>query len=240
MNKEAKDHYDKLLAEVYSWMSGDINEKAEAAKQYFISTGITEGRGKSAVDLGAGYGIHTKALVELGYEVTAVDFSRGLLDELKQNVPSAKIICEDITLFDFPHTPDLVLCMGDTLTHLDSNKTVINLINRISAVLPAGGYFFLSWRDLSTELQGTSRFIPVKSDDNRILTCFLEYLNEETVIVNDLLYQKGTGKWEFRTGSYTKLRLSKDLVEKTLEENAFRIISKENINGMEHFACIKI
>ena len=240
MHTEAKEHYDNLIAEVYSWMSGDINEKASVAKKYFHSVGVPHGAGRIAVDLGAGYGIHTKTLVELGYDVTAVDFSRDLLDELKQNVPSAKIICEDITLFDFPHTPDLVLCMGDTLTHLDSNKTLINLINRISAVLPAGGFFFLSWRDLSTELLGTSRFIPVKSDDNRILTCFLEYLNEETVIVNDLLYQKRNGKWEFRTGSYTKLRLSKDLVEKTLEENTFRIISKENINGMEHFACIKI
>jgi len=190
MNTEAKEHYDRLLAGIYSWMSGDINEKAEEAKEYFTSAGVTYGESKTAVDLGAGYGIHTKALVELGYDVTAVDFSNDLLNELKQNVPSAKTVCADIGEYGFSFSPDIVLCMGDTITHLVSNAELIRLFRNVSEALSESGMFFLSWRDLTAELHGTARFIPVKSDGNRILTCFLEYTSNEFVTVNDLLYTK--------------------------------------------------
>lgn len=240
MNPEVKKHYDNLLAEVYSWMSGDIKERAEEAKKYFHSVGITDGAGKTAVDLGAGYGIHTKALCEIGYNVTAVDFSSELLDELQKNVPAAKTVNADIEEYNFSFSPDIILCMGDTLTHLKSKSVLHNLISRISSALYSGGTLFLSWRDLSCELQGTSRFIPVKSDDKSILTCFLEYTSNEYVTVNDLLYTKDSGKWEFRTGSYRKLRLGKDYIGGLVSNLGFEVISAENIRGMEHFVCKKI
>ncbi|MBE2219852.1 MAG: class I SAM-dependent methyltransferase [Ignavibacteria bacterium] len=240
MNPQAKEHYTNLLADVYSWMSGDISQKSEEAKQYLLSAGIPEGKGRSAIDLGAGYGIHAKALVELGYDVTAVDFSDKLLDELKHNVPAAVVVNADITEYEFTYKPDIVLCMGDTLTHLDSTETAGKLIRKIAAALPEGGMFFSSWRELSAELQGESRFIPVKSDNSRILTCFLEYTSEEYVTVHDLLYRNVSGKWEFSSGSYNKLRLASSMASDMLKYSGFEIFSAVCKKGMEHFACKKI
>ena len=240
MNPEVKEHYTTLLADVYSWMSGDISQKSEEAKQYLLSAGIPDGKGRSAIDLGAGYGIHAKALAELGYDVTAVDFSSQLLEELKKNVPSAGIVNADIAEYEFTFRPDMVLCMGDTFTHLDSIETAGRLIRRISAALQEGGLFFLSWRDLSAELQGVSRFIPVKSDSSKILTCFLEYTSDEYVTVHDLLYRNVSGKWEFSAGSYKKLTLACSVMSNILRDNGFEIISTISIKGMEHFACKKI
>lgn len=240
MNTSAKEHYDTLLADAYSWMCGDINERAEEAKRYFLSAGLPDGAGKSAVDLGAGYGIHTKALCDIGYDVTAVDFSKTLLNELKQNVPAAKTIYADMREFEFTFNPDIVLCMGDTLTHLESTSELQALLSRVSAAMNSGSMLFLSWRDLCMELQGTSRFIPVKSDDTRILTCFLEYTSDEHVTINDVLYTRKDGKWDFRAGSYCKLRLAAEQIRGLLAGMGFDIISVEKIKGMEHFACKKI
>jgi 2-polyprenyl-3-methyl-5-hydroxy-6-metoxy-1,4-benzoquinol methylase len=47
---------------------------------------------RSAIDLGAGYGIQSIALANLGFRVRAVDFNRQLLEELSVNKKSLPII----------------------------------------------------------------------------------------------------------------------------------------------------
>jgi len=42
-------------------------------------------------------------------------------------------------------------------------------------LLTEGGKLILSFRDYSTALLGNLRFIPVKSDDAKILTCCVDY-----------------------------------------------------------------
>ena len=57
-------------------------------------------------------------------------------------------------------------------------------------------------------LTGTARFLPVRADDQRILTCFLEY-GPSHVTVHDLLHEREAGgAWRLQTSAYRKLRLS--------------------------------
>jgi hypothetical protein len=65
--------------------------------------------------------------------------------------------------------------MGDTLTHLPSFQAVRDLFVAVTATLVPGGLFILTWRDLTFELAGTDRFISIRSSENIIMTCFLEY-----------------------------------------------------------------
>jgi len=51
---------------------------------------------------------------------------------------------------------------------------------------------FSTYRDLTKELEGLDRFIPVRSDD-KIMTCFLEYESAESVAVHDLIYTRVGG-----------------------------------------------
>jgi hypothetical protein len=64
-------------------------------------------------------------------------------------------------------------------------------------------------------LQDDARFILVRSDAHRILTCFLEYA-DSTVTVHDLLHQREAGSWRLRVSSYQKLRLSPQWVVERL------------------------
>jgi 2-polyprenyl-3-methyl-5-hydroxy-6-metoxy-1,4-benzoquinol methylase len=236
MNNPVKTHYDEHLAEFYSWMTGDFKQKVNEIKDFFINNDIVPKFSSIAVDLGSGHGIQSTALTELGFVVTAVDFSKKLLDELKQNPGSnVKTVNADITQYDyvFSNDPELVICMGDTLTHLAGINDVKKVIQNVSANLITGGKFILSYRDMSSDLKGTSRFIPVKSDDNRILTCFLEYF-VGYVNVNDILHIKTDGKWVMKVSSYPKLRLSKETLYEILSGCNLNISLRTDIAGMHY------
>jgi 2-polyprenyl-3-methyl-5-hydroxy-6-metoxy-1,4-benzoquinol methylase len=81
----AKEHYDKLLGGVYSWMIGDFQTLVNRQKEEFVKAGIVATPSSLALDLGAGNGVQSIALSDLGFKVTAIDFNRQLIDELKAN-----------------------------------------------------------------------------------------------------------------------------------------------------------
>ena len=237
----AKEHYIELLAEVYGWMSGDFRENVNQTRDFFIKNNIKPSSTKLAIDLGSGHGIQSVALDEIGFEVTAVDFSEKLLAELKQNTGNrVKSINGDITEFNYPGEtkPELIFCMGDTLTHLSSINDVNKLFVNAGENLEEKGKLVISYRDLSTELTGTSRFINVKSDDTRILTCFLEY-KDEKVTVNDILHENKAGKWEMKVSSYTKLKLPLEVVLEQVNAAGLNVIHTEVIRGMNYIISEK-
>lgn len=86
-------------------------------------------------------------------------------------------------------------------------------------------------RDYSNPLEGIERFIPVKSDENKILTCVLDY-EDDYVNVTDLLYEKTEGEWNTKVSSYRKVRLLKHDVIKQLENLGMRIDSCDVINRL--------
>jgi hypothetical protein len=97
--------------------------------------------------------------------------------------------------------------MGDTLTHLPSLAAVEELFQKVRARLSPGGRFLATFRDyVGAELEGVSRFIPVRSDEKRILTCFLEY-RQQQVMVHDLLQVYGESGWTMTASFYPKLRI---------------------------------
>ncbi|MFG2982159.1 hypothetical protein ACGFYQ_13020 [Streptomyces sp. NPDC048258] len=97
--------------------------------------------------------------------------------------------------------------MGDTLPHLPAATDVTALLDDVRSVLAPGGHLVITYRDLTRPLEGTDRFLPVRSAEDRLLTCFLEYVDEDTVMVHDLLHTRVDGEWSLRTSSYPKLRI---------------------------------
>ena len=127
--------------------------------------------------------------------------------------------------------PDLVLCMGDTLTHLESKETVAELGRLVASHLSPGGRFVATFRDYSRLPAGESRFIPVRADETRILTCFLEEL-ENHVQVHDLLHERAAGKWSMKVSSYRKLRLAPEEVCGLFEAAGLRCEVRPGARGM--------
>src|SRR5882757_6498353 len=127
----------------------------------------------------------------------------------------------------------------DTLTHLPDRASVEHLFADVARLLTIGGVFVATFRDyVPAPLQGDRRFIPVRSDENRILTCFLEY-GEDTVTVHDLLHERANGQWQQRISSYRKLRLQPQWVAAKLVERGLKVRTGAGPGGMTRVAASK-
>jgi SAM-dependent methyltransferase len=229
-------HYRTHLGPVYTWMVGDPEAAFARSRRELDDLRLPAHGGGVAIDLGAGFGLHSLPLAERGYTVRAIDSCESLLDELRLRSAALPIeaIVGDLCAFKthVPQEVDVILCMGDTLTHLPSFSAVDSLLDSVAGCLRPGGMFAATFRDYATKaLQGDDRFIPVRADDNRILTCFLEY-GAERVIVHDLIHQKEQGQWQQRVSSYFKLRLPPQRVVERLTQLGLVTRLEAGMSGM--------
>lgn len=228
-------HYENHLASYYAWISGGVEINLAENRKFFKERDIQPINTGQAFDLGAGCGFQSIPLAELGFRVVAMDLSLRLLGQLKANAPHLPIetICDDLSNFSnyVRGTIDLTVCMGDTLTHLNALKNVQALLQQTYTALAPGGCLILSFRNLSQALLGLDRFIPMRSNDKTIFTCFLEY-EKNTVKVHDLIYAKKKGQWALHKSAYRKLRISPDWTQNFLQETGFNVEYYDEKKGL--------
>jgi SAM-dependent methyltransferase len=238
------EHYDQLLGPVYSWMVGDAATAMESNRVELQGLGLRPGTTGVAVDLGAGPGLHAIPLAQLGYRVVAVEGCAALAGELRLRAGPLPVRVVEGDLRHFrqhcAEPAEAILCMGDTLTHLGSQEDVERLLAEVAAALAPSGVFVATFRDyFSRELVGTARFLLVRSDETRILTCFLEY-GTGTVTVHDLLHERREGGWQLRVGSYVKLRLSPQQLIRQLESYRLAVRRDEGPGGMVRLVARRV
>lgn len=245
------EHYENHLAPIYAWMVGDFDEACEANANLFddlkISANQLEPSNSEshpiALDLGCGHGIHAVPLATRGFQVIAIDTSRLLLSELQAKDATGRIqtVQDDLLHFAEHHREpvNLILCMGDTITHLPSHDQVEKLLRLAYHHLRPQGYFCVSFRDYVThELQGADRFIPVRSDLNRIHTCFLEY-HEQVVEVHDVIHTRRGEEWETAISAYPKLRIAPQRITELATRLGFTLHHHSDRRGMLHMTFAK-
>ena len=219
-----EEHYDRLLADVYSWMYGGWDAALARYTEFFAARDVAPRLSARAVDLGAGCGFQAIPLARAGFAVTALDIDRKLLAELQAHLAGEQVetVCANLVEFrrHAPEPVELIVCMVDTLLHLDAQETVERLFDDVFAALKPGGTFIATFRDFSVAAEELDRFISVRNDERMIFTCFLEF-EPATVKVHDLVYRRVDGRWDFAKSFYRKLRLSTAWVVSTLRGAGF-------------------
>lgn len=229
------EHYENHLAPVYVWMAGGLDAAVSNGEREIDASCPTPASDDIAVDLGAGFGMHAIPLARRGYSVVAVDTSPKLLDVLREHGGTLpiRVVEDDLLAFQryLSAKAHLILCMGDTLTHLPEPQSVERLFSLVAESLHAGGSFIATFRDYTAPLVGDGRFIPVRSDSDRILTCFLEY-SPDHVTVHDVLHERMGSAWRLRVSAYRKLRLSPEWVATALRARGFGVRTEPGLAGM--------
>lgn len=237
----AQSHYDNHLAAFYAWMTGNFDTKQKEQEAYFTNKHIKPSGNAVAIDLGAGHGLQTISLANLGFTVYAVDFNQHLLSELNaraKGMTVRTILANIANTAQYTMNAELITCMGDTLTHLESVQQVNALFGEWNSILPDGGKLVLSFRDLTQELEKEERFIPIRAEDERIHTCFLEYF-PGYVRVFDVLMEKQSGQWIQKVSSYQKLRMGIEQVKIMLTAAGFSVQDHEVIQRMHYLVAQK-
>jgi 2-polyprenyl-3-methyl-5-hydroxy-6-metoxy-1,4-benzoquinol methylase len=143
-------HYATHLAPIYEWMVGGA-ERAFALGEADLSA--IRGAAGFAIDLGAGFGMHAVPLAKAGFQVLALDSSALLLDRLRTLAADLSVNAILADLLDFParippgQKPSLIICMGDTLTHLPATANVAHLAVKVAGALSPQGRFVATFRD---------------------------------------------------------------------------------------------
>ena len=229
------EHYENHLARYYAWISGGVDEKIAENRKFFVDHDIQPIRSGLAFDLGAGCGFQSVPLAQLGFRVVALDLSHKMLAQLRKTAKNLPIetICDDLSNFTNYKSGniELMVCMGDTLTHLDAFKKVQALLDTVFSSLETGGCLILSFRNLTQELVELDRFIPVKSNETTIFTCFLEF-EKDSVKVHDIIYEKNNAQWVLKKSVFQKLRISPDWTQKYLQKIGFTIEFYDEQNGL--------
>ncbi len=230
-----KEHYDNFLADHYTWMFGDYEAKVRENKSFFERIGITPRSGVKALDLGCGSGFQSIALAELGFKVLGIDLCQALLNELRgrragHDIDILQGDMLDHKLYANKGPFEVVVCMGDTLTHLQAVDEVAALFKHVYDNLEPSGTLALTFRDLTTELKGTERIVPVMSSDDKVMATFLEY-EAGYVNVHDMIFIKGDSSWEVMKSVYRKLRIGMHQVQDLLQQVGFKINSSHLQKG---------
>ncbi len=235
---DVSEHYKSVLAAHYSWMMGGLEMGVRRNEAFFRQHGLTGRVGSLALDLGCGSGFQALALACLGYNVIGIDKSEILLKEMQDHARHLMVTAQKHDLTQFrdicPDPASLIVCMGDTLSHLPTMETVDTLLSDIMGALEPQGRVVITFRNQKHALTGLDRIIPVRSDASTLFTCFLEY-EEDRIRVTDVIYTREDQGWEIHKGFYYKLRLDIDLIADKIAATGFDIGEQSVTNGL---ACI--
>ena len=121
------------IAEKYDF----IFPLSPAHKTFFAS----ELHGKTILDVGAATGNLTAYLSSQGYEVTAIDLSEGLIAKAAEKGVTVQQL--NMLAIDELPTFDNIVCIGNTLPHLDSKTSVQLFLQKAYGQLTQGGKIVL-------------------------------------------------------------------------------------------------
>src|ERR1035437_8177790 len=111
------EHYESHLAPIYVWMAGGMDTAITRGRAEVDAVCPRPLKSQWAVDLGAGFGMHTIPLVDIGYSVLAIDSSGTLLDVMKSHLGARpiKTVRDDLLSFKkhLNAPAALFVCMGD-------------------------------------------------------------------------------------------------------------------------------
>jgi len=234
--ESVRNHYDRFLGPVYSWILGDFEIAQKRNEDFFDSISLSPARNAVAVDLGCGPGCQSLPLANRGFNVLAIDFCQELIDELDRRKDSANIrtVCDDLAGFrgHMTEPAELIVCMGDTLVHLQNKESVDSVLDDVCDSLAPGGRFIYAIRDYTGSVpEGPDRFIPIRASDEQIFTCFLDY-GDDAVHVHDILHRKIDGEWQTEISDYLKLRLDCEQLNARLQNRGLEIIDRTQSDGM--------
>jgi len=209
-------HYDALLAARYTWMMGGLDGCLSGAGALLDAVGLTDEGSGAVLDLGAGAGYHARVLASRGFAVTAVDTSDTLLKELGEVCAGLPVKTLQADLLDEAKFAALapfvlILCVGDTLTHLSSMKDVDKLIRMAARLLAPGGALLLQFREQPKDLSPQDSIIKMRAERDRIMQCVLHF-EQERVWVTDVVHEWNGQAWLTTKSTYPKLRIPIDVV----------------------------
>lgn len=181
--KTTSEFYDEL-SEDYADMIG-FTEKIKNLERIFEKI-IADYNISKCLDAGCGIGFHSIILSNLGVDVTGIDISPAMIEKARKlaNDLNSKAKFE---VLDFSQIKekykeefDLVLCLGNTLPHLLSEKDLLVALRNFYNALKNGGVLIIQILNYDKIIENEERIISVRETPTKIFVRFYDF--EPTII----------------------------------------------------------
>jgi len=103
-------------------------------------------QGNKVVDIGAGTGAYSKALYDLGYDVTAVELVKKNVRVIEEKCPNIKVLHKDArNLKCFSDESFDVCILFGPMYHLFTTEDKVEVLNQAKRITKKGGYIFVAY-----------------------------------------------------------------------------------------------
>jgi SAM-dependent methyltransferase len=181
--RPSTDHYARLdYRKLIAW------PKRLAREWTFLQTPLATAPALRLLDLGSGTGEHARFLADKGFEVVGVDVSDAMLDRARQGgvPPGVSFVKGDLV-----HVERVVsglfgaaICLGNTLTHVIDQVSLIQLFGGVRKVLLPGAPFVLQVLNYERLVRNGQRCLPLT---------FLEDDEGEAIFLRVMTHQPDGG-----------------------------------------------
>ncbi len=179
---------------------------------------------KTAIDLACGSGLHTIVLNKLGVTTTGIDISSEMLELARKNASQygihADFISQSMEELNVSQPADALLCLGNSIPHLQNESALKNVLKRAKDSIRSGGWLVLQILNYSKILEKQERIIAVHETDNKTFIRFYDFM-ESHLQFNILLIEK-TGNNLTHTLNSTQLQpFTHNTLIKNLDQTGF-------------------
>ncbi|MFX0140752.1 MAG: class I SAM-dependent methyltransferase [Candidatus Hodarchaeota archaeon] len=213
--EEFAEKYDRLV----SW------ENRVKRESNFYKTIFSDNKVKKILDCACGTGHHVIMFKQMGYTVKGSDISPGMIEKARSNsekfglkIPLIIADFKNLTKI-FDEQFDAVICVGNSLPHLFTNKEISEALSEIYKVLKRNGIFILEQRNFNKLINLKTRFFPVSIREDEVFFYVLDYFPKK-IVFNVIDLEISSKKFKVYTTEYNPLK--KDNLIELLEKSGFR------------------
>ena len=183
------------------------------------------------LDLACGTGSLSEALARLGYDVIGVDLSEQMLEEAMDKRYDSGLniqyLMQDMTDLDLYGAADAVVCVLDSINHLENEEAVRKTFESVSKYTCDGGLFIF---DVNTvykhrEILADNAFC---YDLDDLFCAWQNELNDDDSvnIYLDFFEKQDNGSYDRFSEDFTERIYSDDLLAKLIKENDFELLGR--------------
>ena len=173
-------------SEFYDDISGNYDEMFNFEKdldsaEKFIAKLKEQFNFDTALDIGCGTGSCTLALARGGVEATGMDLSNSMIEAAKKNSLAYGLDIDFINsgmndmLSHVNGKFDLIMCMGNTLSHLLHKKKLLLMLTACRKMLNPGGHLVLNLLNYDKILSFKKRVIGITRSENHEFIRFYDF-----------------------------------------------------------------
>ena len=220
------------LASVYDTYSGRVGYEKLCA---FICQRLSAYKDNNIVlDAGCGTGTMSIMLAQKGFDVIGVDLSLEMLTQAQQKASEANqnilFLLQDLSSLDLYGTVGGIVCLRDTLNHLEPNK-LNHAIERLTLFLEPGGTLVF---DINTiykhrEILAGNTFTYESNDSMVIWRNAYDAAHGRVELIVDVFSRNSDGTYTRSCDDFFEYNIDEKILLKTLERCNMELV--EIIDG---------